>query len=73
MPDLSEQERKRRRESNADVLGTNAMEGLLPDDETLALMRRFEEGELDREQLSAAIDKHVAKLLAARTSLVGAA
>jgi hypothetical protein len=57
-----------RRQSNEDVIGTSAMEGQFLDEATLALMRRFEEGELDREQLSAAIRLHVQELLAARHS-----
>jgi hypothetical protein len=63
MAAISEQERLRRRNANANVIGTNAMEGLTLDSETLALMRRFEDGELDREQLSSAIDHHVEDML----------
>jgi hypothetical protein len=64
MSQISEEEKLRRRQVNESVLGTNAMEGLTLDAETLALMRRFEEGELTRQQLSAAIDRHVETLLA---------
>lgn len=63
MAQISEDEKLRRRLINESVVGTNAMEGLTLDAETLALMRRYEEGDLTREQLSAAIDSHVQKLL----------
>jgi hypothetical protein len=63
---VSEAEKLRRRRINESVIGTNAMEGLTLDTETLALMDRYAEGELTREQLSAGIDRHVDKLLAAQ-------
>jgi len=66
MASISEEETVRRQRVNASVIGTNAMEGLELDSETLTLMHRFEAGELSREQLSAAIDEHVAEMLAAR-------
>jgi hypothetical protein len=59
---ITEEEKLRRRQSNEDAIGTLAMEGLSLDAPTLALMRRFEEGELDREELSAAVRSHVASL-----------
>jgi len=65
---ISEQEKLSRRHSNEDVMGTMAMEGLDLDEPTLALMRRFEEGDLNREQLSAAIQLHVQGILAAMRS-----
>jgi hypothetical protein len=40
------------------------MEGSFPDEVTLALMDRFAEGKLSREELSDAIDRHVITLLA---------
>jgi hypothetical protein len=70
---ISEAEKSRRRRINQSVIGTNQMEGLTLDEETLSLMRRYEEGELDRDGLSAAIDLHVARLLQERSSLAGAA
>lgn len=70
---ISEAERLRRRQSNEDVIGTSAMEGQFLDQPTLALMKRFEEGELDREQLSAAIRLHARDTLAARHSVVSSA
>jgi len=66
MAHISEEEKLRRRRSNESVIGTHAMEGMQLDDATLALMRRFEEGEIDRAQLSAGIDQHVQDLLSAR-------
>ncbi len=68
MPPISEAEKLRRRQVNESVLGTTAMEGLTLDAETLALMRRFEEGELTRQELSVAIDRHVQNLLALQGS-----
>ncbi|SNT30948.1 hypothetical protein SAMN05421770_10795 [Granulicella rosea] len=73
MAHISEDEKLRRRQSNEDVLGTHAMEGLFPDTTTTALLERFAEGELNREQLSAAIDLHVQQLLTARGHMAGAA
>ena len=66
MADISEEEKLRRRQINESVIGTNAMEGLVLDAETLALMRRYEEGELTSQQLSVEINLHVDKLLAAQ-------
>ncbi len=66
MAAISEEEKLNRRNANASVIGTNAMEGLTLDSETLTLMRRFEDGELSRQQLSAAIDLHVASMLSKR-------
>jgi len=73
MATISEAEKLRRRQSNEDVMGTSAMEGQYLDEPTLALMRRFEEGEFDREQLSAAIKLHVRAILAARQARSSAA
>jgi hypothetical protein len=64
MAGISEEEKLRRRQITENVIGTNAMEGIVFDAETLALMRRYEEGELTRQELSAEIDLHVDKLLA---------
>jgi hypothetical protein len=64
MPTISTAEKLRRHKSNQSVIGTSAMEGIVLDRETLELMRRFEEGELDRAALSAAIQAHVQRLLA---------
>jgi len=66
MAHISEEEKLRRHSSNESVIGTHAMEGMQLDEATLDLMRRFEEGELDRAQLSAGIDLHVQDLLSAR-------
>ena len=64
MPEISAAEKLRRRESNQSVIGTNAMEGIVLDQQTLELMHRFEEGEFDRAELSAAIQAHVQTILA---------
>ena len=64
MPEITVQEKQRRRQINDSVIGTNAMEGIELDAETIALMRRYEEGELSRQELSAAIDAHVEALFA---------
>lgn len=66
MANISEEEKLRRRQINESVKGTNAMEGIVFDAETLALMRRYEEGELTSQQLSVEINLHVDKLLAAQ-------
>jgi hypothetical protein len=66
MAHISEEEKLRRRESNACVLGTHAMEGMFPDATTLSLMDRYAEGELTREQLSSAIDRNVQEMLAGK-------
>ena len=65
---ISDEEKLRRRESVESVLGTSAMEGQFPDTSTLALLERFEKGEFDQQGLSAAIDRHVEHLLAARAA-----
>ena len=70
---ISEEEMLRRRQGNESILGSFAMEGLSPDAATLALLRRFESGELTREQLGQAIDKHVDSMLRADRQVAGAA
>jgi hypothetical protein len=69
MGSISDDEKARRKRVNASVIGTSAMEGVTLDRETLDMMRRFEQGELTRDQLSAGIDAHVEKLLATRNRL----
>ncbi len=73
MQPISDEEKSRRRRINQSVIGTNAMEGLTLDEETLSLMRQYEEGELNRDELSAGIDLHVARLLQERSAFAGAA
>jgi hypothetical protein len=73
MPAISEAEKQRRRRVNTSVMGTNAMEGIHPDTETLVLLRQFEEGHLTREQLSEALDRHVENLVAASRPVAAAA
>ncbi len=66
MARISEEEKLRRRRSNECVLGTHAMEGLFVDAATLSLLESYAEGELTREQLSNAIDRHVEEMLAGK-------
>ncbi len=73
MPAISEDEKLRRRNGTESIIGSFAMEGLTLDATTLALTRRFESGELTREQLGIAIDNHVAAMLRAERQVVGAA
>jgi hypothetical protein len=73
MAAISEEEKLRRRQGNESILGSWAMEGMTLDATTLALARRFEEGELTREQLGAAIDRHVDAMLRADAPVAGAA
>lgn len=73
MSAISEEEKLRRRQGSESILGSFAMEGLSPDAETLALMRRFDSGEINREQLGEAIDRHVDSMLRADQHIAGAA
>lgn len=66
MATISEEEKLQRRHSVLDVLGTHVMEGLEPDATTSLLLEQFAQGELSGEELSAAIDAHVQRLLTAR-------
>ncbi len=63
---ISEEEKLIRRLAGESVIGTSAMEGITLDGPTLALMRRFQGGEIDLDQMSAGIDRHVQSLLDAR-------
>ncbi len=65
MISISEEEKLRRQQASASVIGTHAMEGLTPDATTLDLFRRYEEGDLTLEQFSDAMDRHASALLAA--------
>jgi len=73
MPAISEEEKLRRRLSNESILGSSAMEGLFPDEATLAILQRYEGGELTLEEFSAAMDQHAHHLLAAQRRMAGAA
>jgi len=70
---ISEEEKRRRREGNESVFGTHAMEGLEPDEATRAIFHRYAEGDLTMEQFSEAMDQHVHQLLAAQGKMVGVA
>ncbi len=63
MSKISEEEKLSRKLAGDSVIGTSAMEGLTLDAATLELMRRFQEGEIDLDQMSAGIDRHVQALL----------
>ncbi len=63
---ISEEEKLSRRLAGESVIGTSAMEGITLDAPTLALMRHFQEGKIDLDQMSEGIDRHVQSLLDAR-------
>jgi hypothetical protein len=73
MATISEEEKTHRRVSMASNLGTHGMEGLTPDGATLAIIHRYEEGELSQEQFSEAMDVHAYSLVEKRRALAGAA
>jgi hypothetical protein len=58
MPTLSEAEKQQRHRINASVVGTHLMEGLAPDEITSGLLQRYADGEINGEQLSAALGEH---------------
>ncbi len=64
MPEIAADEMTRRRQRNASVLGSQAMIGCPADAETVRLLDRYAEGELDSEELSAALDFHARNLVA---------
>jgi hypothetical protein len=70
---ISEQEKLSRRLAVESVIGTNAMEGLTPDEPTAALLLDYEEGVLTLDQFSSAMDRHAHHLLAEQGKLAGAA
>ncbi len=65
---ITEEEKLRRRRTVQSVLGTSAMEGVFLDASVLALMVQFEDGMLEIEQLSEAIDLHVREMTTRLTS-----
>jgi len=73
MPGVSKEEIQRRQNSVASTVGTHAMEGIFPDAPTVAILRRYEQGELTLEQFSAAMDAHAHELISATRTLAGAA
>ena len=62
MAEISEHEKCRRREGNACVLGTHAMEDIFPDQEALDILNRYAEGELSLDEFSEALDRHALRL-----------
>ena len=73
MASISEEEKLRRRNSVESVLGTNALEGLVANADTVALLGRYQEGEIELDRLLVALDAHAQKLVAADGQVVGAA
>ena len=72
MPTMSASEKARRIRINESVAGTHAMEGLQLDQQTLNLMRMWEDGEIDADQLSEALHAYGMSLVES-TRAVGAA
>ncbi len=70
---VSAEEKAGRRESVASTIGTHAMEGLVPDPETIAILTRYQEGELSLEEFSEAMDAHARTLTASHSAYAGAA
>ena len=70
---ISKEEMNRRKRMVASVIGTHAMEGITPEAETVALYRRYEEGDLTLEESGLAIDAHAGRLVAATRQMAGAA
>ena len=62
MATVSEEEKLYRRQSNASVIGTNAMEGLTLDPVSAEIGRLFDEGKLTLSEFSAAMQEHVSRL-----------
>ena len=65
MPAISEAEKLRRRESVNSAIGTTAIAGQFLDAKTIALFDLYVDGELSQQELSAAINSHVADLVRA--------
>ncbi|MDR3745951.1 MAG: hypothetical protein P4K80_07475 [Acidobacteriaceae bacterium] len=70
---ISEQEKQRRHAIIVNILGASEMQGLTPDADSAEIMRRFEEGELDLEELGAAMSRHANELLPAQDEATDAA
>ena len=70
---ISEEEKSRRRRITDSVIGTNEMEGQPPDAATLAIMRRYDNGELTLEEFSAQMDGYASSLILKHRTLAGVA
>ncbi len=63
MNSISEAERQQRRIAVESTIGTHAMEGQHPDDQTLSMMKSYAEGKLSLEEFSAAMQSHATTVL----------
>ncbi len=73
MTNISGEEKLRRHRIVESSIGTNAMEGQMPDALTRDILRQFEEGELNLERFSSAMDSHAHELFAKHGDMAGAA
>jgi hypothetical protein len=73
MPTISEEEQSKRRRMSDSVIGTNIMEGQPPDAATLAILRRYDCGELTLEEFSAEMDAHARSLIRMHAPMAGVA
>jgi hypothetical protein len=73
MAAISEEEKSSRRRITDSVIGTNVMEGQPPDATTLAIMRRYDNGELTLDEFSAEMDAHASSLIRTHRTLAGVA
>ena len=73
MAAISEEEKSSRRRITDSVIGTNVMEGQPPDAATLAIMRRYDNGELTLDEFSAEMDAHASSLNRTHRTLAGVA
>ena len=70
---ISDQEQARRHRMTDSVIGTNVMEGQPPDAATLAILRRYDRGELTLEEFSAEMDAHARTLISMHSRWAGVA
>jgi Antitoxin VbhA len=73
MAAISEEEQLRRRRITDSVIGTNVMEGQPPDATTLAILRRYDRGDLTLEEFSAEMDAHARSLIRMHGTMAGVA
>ena len=73
MAAISEEEQLSRRRMSDSVIGTNVMEGQPPDAATLAILRRYDCGELTLDEFSADMDAHARSLVRMHAPLAGVA
>ena len=73
MANISQEEQLRRRRMTDSVIGTNVMEGQAPDAATLAILRRYDCGELTLDEFSAEMDAYARSLIRRHSPLAGVA